>query len=421
MSDSGTVDGGSEPEWSDEALDQARRRCDPLADDVITALENRRAGGGANLHNDVLAALYRVRGNDEPWPAELPQEVRDYGARVQLPPDLDQGRIAIAQELFATFGSEMLLVLGMYALPAAFAAAKGAKAVHATADLVKHPLRRLWETCQFVVDVLEPGGLEPGGRGVQAARMVRLFHANVRLRIRSGHPAGDGRPFEPWDAARLGEPINQEDLAGTLTEFGFIVLDGLRRLDIDLEPHEKDAYVYLWSVVGGLLGVDDGLRAGTFDRARTLAGRISERQLAPSWEGQDLTAKLLGAFASKVWLPFRSLPRTFLRHFLARDVFRGRDVAKMLGVTSSGWTVVLLPIVQKMSRWHDDLTQRLGTSSWLVRRLSTEFLQLFLSTARTSDRRAKFYVSDELHTAWHTKARQKQRKRSGGKKPAASG
>jgi hypothetical protein len=411
MSDSSVAIGATEPQWSDEMLDQARRRCDPLADTVIEALERAPATAGANVHDQVLGALYRVRRNDDPWPAELPKVVREYGEQVKLPPGIDWERIKIAQGLFETFGSEMLLVLGMYALPAAFAAAKGAKAVHATADLVNHPLRRLWETCQFVVDVLEPGGLAPAGRGVQSARMVRLFHANVRLRIRGGHPAGDGRPFQPWDAAVLGEPLNQEDLAGTLTEFGFIVLDGLERLDIDLQPHEKEAYVYLWSIVGGLLGVEDGLRADSVARARTLAGRISDRQLAPSFEGQELTAKLLDAFASKVWLPFRSLPRTFLRHFLAHDIYHGRDVAKMLGVTSGGWTVVLLPVVQHMSRWHDDLTKRLGTSSWLVRRLSGKFLELFLSTARTSNRRARFYVPDQLHTEWKSKSRQKARRR----------
>jgi hypothetical protein len=412
MNDSSAVVGAGEPQWSDEALDLARRRCDPLADDVIEALEREPTTSGANLHDRVLGALYRIKRNAEPWPEQLPQSVRDYGARVQLPADVDWERIRIAQELFATFGSEMLLVLGMYALPAAFAAAKGAKAVHATADLINHPLRRLWETCQFVVDVLEPGGLGPDGRGVQAARMVRLFHANVRFRIRNGHPAGDGRPFQAWDAAALGEPLNQEDLAGTLTEFGFIVLDGLERLEIDLQPHEKEAYVYLWSLVGGLLGVEPGLRAESVDRVRTLAGRISDRQLAASYEGQQLTEKLMGAFASKVWLPFRSLPRTLVRHFLAHDIYRGRDVASMLGVTSSGWTVVLLPVVQKMSRWHDDLTRRLGTSSWLVRRLSAKFLELFLSTARTSNRRATFYVPDELHVEWKTKSRQKARRRA---------
>ena len=411
MSDGGTGDGGAEPQWSNEALDQARRRCDPLADAVIMALENRRAGGGANMHNEVLSALYKVRLNDEPWPAQLPEEVREFGARVQLPADVDWRRIEIAQGLFETFGSEMLLVLGMYALPAAFAAAKGAKAVHATADLINHPLRRLWETCQFVVDVLEPGGLAPDGRGVQAARMVRLFHAQMRFRIRSGHPAGDGRRLQPWDTATLGDPINQVDLAGTLTEFGFIVLDGLERLQIGLHAHEKEAFIYLWWLVGGLLGVEDGLRTDTVARARALAGRISARQLDPSHEGQELTAKLLTAFAGKVWLPFRSLPRTFLRHFLARDVYQQRDVAKMLGVTSAGWTRVLLPLVQRMSRWHDNLADRLGTSSWLVRHLSGKFLHLFLSTAKTTNRRADFYVPDRLDQEWRSRSRQKARRR----------
>ena len=360
-----------------------------------------------------MKALYPIRRNNDPLPPHLPAPVRAYFEDTALPANVDWERIKQAQELFATFGAEMLLILGLYALPSAFAAAKGVKVLHRTANLERNPMRRLWETCQFVLDVLEPGGLMPTGCGIRSAQKVRLFHAQVRYRLLTRwRPRPEIPPPPVWDSAALGVPVNQEDLAGTLTEFGFIVLDGLARLGIELRPKEQEDYLYTWSVVGGVLGVDDELRPETVARAKELAGTISRRQITgPSEEGQAITKKLLEAFEGKVPWPFKSMPKTFLRLFLSSDPYQHRDIAAMLGVTHGGWTDTLVPMVQFFSREHDKLFDRLGTSSLLVRWLSRHFLDLALQSARTGDQRAHFYLRDKMRNDWRSRERQKRRGR----------
>src|SRR5690606_21151437 len=136
----------------------------------------------------------------------------------------DQAAIAPGQELFAEHGPLILMCLGHYSLPAAYAAAKGVEVLHRTAYLEKRPAKRLFETTQMVIDVMSPGGLAAAGRGVRTAQKVRLMHAMVRHLIQHD-------PEQPWDAS-LGVPINQEDLAGTLMTFSWLTLDGLAKLGV---------------------------------------------------------------------------------------------------------------------------------------------------------------------------------------------
>src|SRR5262245_51791894 len=85
-------------------------------------------------------------------------------------------------------------------------------------DRARH---RIFETAQFLFDVLEHGGLAPGGRGVAACQLVRLTHAAIRSRTdgASGH---DGRP------------VKQEDMLGTLLLFSVTTLHTLDKLGLAL-------------------------------------------------------------------------------------------------------------------------------------------------------------------------------------------
>ena len=96
------------------------------------------------------------------------------------PVDTVQFEIGRGQDLFQELGPEVLLILGCYSLPAAYAATKGARVLAQTGFLTEDTDRRLGETSQMVVDVMTTGGLEPGGTGVWAARKVRLMHAAIR-------------------------------------------------------------------------------------------------------------------------------------------------------------------------------------------------------------------------------------------------
>src|SRR6187549_451702 len=128
------------------------------------------------------------------------------------------------------------MLLCCYSLPSSYAARKGVQVLHRTAYLAKRPNRRLFETAQFIVDVLSPGGLGPLGHGQRTAQKVRLMHAAIRHLILHD-------PNTRWPADDLGVPINQEDLLGTLMTFTWLILDGLSRLGVRLTPQEQQAYL----------------------------------------------------------------------------------------------------------------------------------------------------------------------------------
>src|SRR5581483_7387456 len=134
------------------------------------------------------------------------------------------------------YGPQVILNLFCYSLPFCYAARKGVQVVWLTSRRYTNPTRRIIETAQMVVDVMRPGGLSAGGTGVKTAQKVRLMHAGVRHQIHA---------YTGWNA-EFGEPINQEDMAGTLMSFSWVVVDGLRRLGMGLNDAEAEAYLHAW-------------------------------------------------------------------------------------------------------------------------------------------------------------------------------
>jgi hypothetical protein len=108
----------------------------------------------------------------------------------------------------------------------------------------------------------------------------------------------------PW-APEDPDPIDQCELAFVLQTFGYRVVRSLRSLRIRLTAEEADDWLFLWSVVGHLLGVRDELlpRPAQGDRSGALEARAQHvfesidtwnRERAGVTEsGRRLTATLL--------------------------------------------------------------------------------------------------------------------------------
>jgi hypothetical protein len=93
-------------------------------------------------------------------------------------------------------------------------------------------------------------------------------------------------------ASRLGVPINQEDLAGKLLAFSYVVADPIHRRGVRVPARDVDAYLHLWNVIGHLLGVRDELLVRDVADAAALVDTIRRRQFKASPEGQELTGWL---------------------------------------------------------------------------------------------------------------------------------
>ena len=298
-----------------------RSEGDPVADHVITELF---AKSEISAVNRLMRSLIV---NEFPEPADLPAVVHDYLAATDCLPDwADEAKIRTGEGVFWRYGPKLVLILNCYSLPWDYLGQKGVHVLALTTRLLSNPARRITEVSQFLVDVMQPGGLTtPDGRGRRSIQKVRLMHAAIR-RLAAASASWNAA----WDV-----PINQEDLAGTLLSFSYIVLDGLEKLGVLLSGSDKAAYLHCWCVIGALLGIRRELLPEDVESARELANAIATRQFGPSDEGQALTNALVDMLAHV--LPGNVFGRgapLLIRYFL------GKERAAWLGIECadiSGW------------------------------------------------------------------------------------
>ena len=365
--------------YDDAFLDEMRTRGDAPADRVIESLlEHHELGTARRLLTTLIE-------NDGPLPDSLPPEMLEYLRASEQLEGSERAAIEAGQRLFAEHGLLVLMCLACYSLPAAYAAAKGVKVLHRTAYLEKRPAKRLFETTQMVVDVMTPGGLERGGRGVRTAQKVRLMHAMVRHMIQSD---------ANW-SADLGVPINQEDLAGTLMTFSWITLDGLDKLGVHLAPEARESYLAAWRAVGRLMGVDEELLPETVADAAILTERIQARQIGGSAEGRLMTEALLEMMKRNSGGELLgNMPAALMRHFLPAQV------ADFLGIPNKGWAHWVVKIAVALGAQIEHFAERWSLLESLARYFSIHFIQ-WMITVDLNGRRAAFEIPDVLARRWH--------------------
>jgi len=271
--------------WSVGDLERKRTIGDPIADKVI---EQMMRDGDKTVFNDLFNSMSI---NSDNVPLHLPDYLKEYFAlHKALPSWADPEKIALGQKFFLEFGSEISMMLFCKALPQCYACAKGAQVMYKTERFMEKKgsfdsfTRRLVETAQFVVNVMSPEGFSPEGNGIVTTQKIRLIHATIRYYVKKAD----------WDTELLGEPINQEDLAGTLMAFGPLVLEGLKKLSISISKEEEDAYTHCWKIAGHIIGLDYDLLPNTAEEGLALGSQIFETQVAYSPEGEDLIKSLIG-------------------------------------------------------------------------------------------------------------------------------
>jgi hypothetical protein len=371
--------------WTNEILDEARGQGDPIADPVVAELFRDGDIGAVNQ-------LMRTLVVDDGLPSErLPTVVRDYLARTAAPAGIESAQMELAQEVFGVVGPEILAVLGFYSLPADYAAKKGVQVLYRTGRLITNPTRRVFETTQMVVDVMAPGGLGPEGRGLRSAQKVRLMHAAVRHLMTHD-------PKHPWDPA-FGTPVNQEDLAGTLMSFSFLVLDGLQRLGAQLSDVDRDAYFAAWMSVGRIMGIKDELIPSNFEEGRALTQLIHERQVAGSPEGVALAHALVEGYQGLLPLLLKGAPVSLIHFFLDKDPFTGQNVAELLGLPPADWTHYVVDLVVHVERFFGERNIQPSLEDRAISYVSRHFIEGLLLLER-GGHRAPFFIPHDLRKRW---------------------
>lgn len=302
-----------EPLLPSETLRKARHITDPVADAVV----DRILAEDAVKINDVFNSITR---NRDLAGADLPAYVRDYfKEQGKLPDWMDPELVSVGQDVFRRYGIEVSILLNYLSLPTAYACPKGAKVLFATGRLtdkdgdINRLAYRLMETAQFVVDVMQPGAFEPESNGIEAALRIRLIHAAIRHFLRD---RGN------WNAAENGEPVNQEDMAGTLQSFSSMILHGLQLMGVPLSEREQEGYYHCWRVVGHLIGLQPEMAPETYPEGLRLGFQILDDQKGRSEEGKALMDALVDFMLyMEPAHPFgRHLPALMIRYFVHDNI-----------------------------------------------------------------------------------------------------
>jgi hypothetical protein len=290
--------------WTDDLLDRMREAGDPSAD---TAIAETYSLGRAEQVRQALLGFGR---NSDAAPVGLPPALCQYFDQASVLPEwADPARIERGHVLLGRYQPQILTTLLCASLPLCYGCAQGAQVLYRSQRLTSGVYRRLMETAQFIIDVLDSGGLGPGGRGVRSAQKIRLLHATMRYHVARQ---------DSWEPA-WGLPVNQEDLAGTLFSFSVVIPRGLERLGVSLPVRDRDAFFHIWRVIGHLLGVNERVNPAEFDDGAALWDTILRRRQAPSEAGTALTKGVLDFIREVLPGPvFAGVGPTLIRH-LAGD------------------------------------------------------------------------------------------------------
>ncbi|WP_031155863.1 oxygenase MpaB family protein [Streptomyces xanthophaeus] len=303
------------------SMDALRTRGDELADATVAALFER---GEVGKFNSLMRYVSTV-GQD--LPEGLPEVAREYLHETGSPPDwVDWTEMEKARLFFIDNNVHISTALSFASMPACYVVPHVAKLLSATHSL-KYPSKRMAETGQFTVYLMQPDAFEAGSRFIPAAQKVRLLHASIRH-----HLAREDR----WDTAALGTPICQEDMIGGQMMFSIQVLDALHRLGIHMSTEGAEAYYYAWRVVGAILGIDQDHVPKDLQEARTFSDLYMTRHMGPSEEGAQLTRQLIDLYEEVVpGTLFDPVVSALIRYLI------GDTCADWLRVPRTSWDTVV--------------------------------------------------------------------------------
>ena len=319
----------------------------------------------------------------------------------QLPAWADTTLIKKGQKLFELYGPEVFMLLNVSSLPMCYCCGNGAQVLYDTGRLMApngntDPLaRRLMETAQMIVNILSPGGLDANGRGITTLQKVRLIHASIRYFLKHQQT--------PWDNAKLGEPINQEDLAGTLMSFGPVILTGLKNLGVKFSDEDATAYMHCWNVAWHMLGINEKLLPDTYEQGFELASKILNHQALPSEAGKALTSSCV-TFINYV-IPgnaFDSLPGYLMGYFL-QDFSQAsqKDLASCIGVSSQAHMKDKL--VLRLTHFVTETLSIVESQDIFVRKVVSAFNKLLLQGIihyYNGGKGVQFFIPPSLEASW---------------------
>ncbi|MFI0786864.1 oxygenase MpaB family protein [Streptomyces lydicus] len=360
--------------YTEQSLNALRRAGDELADATVATLFERGEVGKFN------SLMRYVSTAGQELPDGLPEVARDYLHQTSSPPAwVDWGEMEKARLFFIDNNVHIATALSFASMPACYLVPHVAKLLSATHGL-KYPAKRMAETGQFTVLLMQPDAFEAGSRFLPAAQKVRLLHASIRHHLRR-----EGR----WDVEALGTPICQEDMIGGQMMFSLQVLDALHRLGIHMSVDGAESYYYAWRVVGAMLGVDQSQVPQNLEQARQFSDLYMTRHMGPSQEGADLTRQLIDLYEEVVpGTLFDPVVSALIRYLI------GDTCADWLQVPRTAWDTAV-KAAPALLHVLETIEDRSPLGAWALDRLG-HLTTLFELSSLTRGRVMHYAIPEQL-------------------------
>ena len=280
--------------WNGIDLESLRQVMDKPADDAVDAIYESKS------MDKLVKLLTSMAENDSAVSSELPKPVRDF-VKSELSIRFSAEDIALfnqTREIWEEKGTKFILILLFRALPYTYMAEKPANVLRMTKLLKTQAERRVFETAQFVFDVMDKNWWEPDQRGILTALKVRIMHAAMRQVIL------DNDYGETWNE-EWGKPISQEDLIATNQVFSLEFFKGMELLGDPLTPEQQHAWFHTWKTIGRIMGVQDNLICNTVEEAWTLQHAVYDHLFRDEPVSGILLADALVKALDNLYMPLK--------------------------------------------------------------------------------------------------------------------
>ena len=371
-------------------LDGMRDHGDPLVAKVVEQLVNL----PTTKEFGVLSLFRELTHTTETIPDTLPDFIKDYFEDTEeLPEWADRDKLKRAANLFSEYGPEIVMILFCKSLPLSYSCWRGAEVLVSTGrltserkeDLAKFN-RRIMETAQFVLNVMAPRGFGRKGLAIRTAQKIRLIHGSIRYFLAEAD----------WDFDTYGVPINQEDMAGTLMSFSWVILEGLGQLGYQIDDEDQEAYIHCWNVIGYFLGLSEELLPADVEQAKSLTEAILTQQSGPSEAGTLLTESLIEYMREEFFFwPVKCFPAFLMRKLV------GEKTANMLEIPNKACHIgaLMLDIVE----WIFGLLHKKENESPVLRKVFGFFTRKLLQRLvliYNQEKQVRFVIPPSLSGQW---------------------
>ncbi|MGW4063102.1 oxygenase MpaB family protein [Amycolatopsis sp. NPDC004747] len=300
------------PAWAATASTASAAGADPWwvwDDEIDRLMAGLVDGGGVPAVNTALRSWVD---NDDPLPAGLPADLTGWLQRVnRLPSWADPAKLRRAADFNRRKDTYLFLLYGLGSGIMSTVIPREARSVYWSAGGANMQDRAA-KTFTFGYDLSEAGAFEPSGQFVVTANKTRLVHAAVRhLLPQSAH----------WRAAADERvPISNGDILVTFHSLGTFVHRKLREWHVPMSAADEEAFLHQWQVAIHLLGVRDEFIPQTWAAADAQSAQVLTPLLAPTPEGKELAADLLGLTAQIDLGVTRGFLNEFVRYVLSDEV-----------------------------------------------------------------------------------------------------